>query len=131
MGHLYKKSEAGLVIILVIAVIILGFGWLINISQRECSSNKDCSSDSYCGSDFACHQHPVIQRTVVQYNLIVPSIIIGIAIIIAVIILKWNRKAAEEHQAEEHENNIEIKNEKEPEEITETYYKSATNIKTP
>ena len=127
----HKKSEAGIVLILVVIVIILGFGWLVNLSQRECRSNKDCSSDSYCGSDFACHQHPVIQKTVVQYNFVAPSIIIGMAIIIAVVILKWNRKAEYEHQPEAHEDNIEVKNEKEENEITETYYKSTSNIKTP
>ena len=130
MRHLYKKSEAGLVIILVV-IIIIGLGWLVNFSQRECRSNKDCSSDSYCGSDFACHQHPIIQKTVVQYNFLVPSLVIGVAIIIAVIIFKWNKKAEYTHQLEIHEDKIEVRNEKEDNEIAEAYYKNSVNIKAP
>lgn len=86
----FRKSEAGLVIIVILLIAFIFIGWLISLGQRECKSNRDCSSDSYCGSDFACHEHPSIQKTVVRYSLIGPSLIIGIAIIIAAIILRRN-----------------------------------------
>ena len=102
----YKKSEATLIIIVVIAVLFLG--WLININQRECNSNKDCNSESYCGSDFSCHQYPAIQKTVVQYDLVWPSIIIAIAIVAAVLIYRWDSLKIRTNRAEEkhgHEKN--------------------------
>ena len=86
----FRKAEAGLTIILVLVIVFVFLGWLFNVSQRECKSNKDCSSESYCGSDFSCHQYPNIQKTAAQYNFVWPSVIIGIAIIIAAIIFKWN-----------------------------------------
>ncbi|MBS3132330.1 hypothetical protein J4212_07910 [Candidatus Woesearchaeota archaeon] len=60
----------------------------MNLGQRECSSNESCGKGYYCGSDFSCHEMPTIEKTVVQNNLIVPSIIIGIAIIIAAFVMK-------------------------------------------
>src|SRR3989344_6487577 len=78
-----RKAEAGLVTIFIIVIIVLFFGYLINVSQRECKSNKDCGSEEYCGSDFSCHSYPTIQKTIVQNNFLLPSIIIAIAIIIA------------------------------------------------
>jgi len=91
MGGFYKKSEAGLVAIVIIVIVVIFFGWLINLNQRECKSNKDCDSGSYCGSDFSCHQYPNIQQTVVEYKLIGPSIILGLAIVIAALVLRWKR----------------------------------------
>ena len=113
MKRLYKKSEIGLAVILILVIVVFFFGWLINVSQRECRSNKDCGSEAYCGSDFSCHTYPNIQKTVVQYNLIGPSIIIGIAIIIAAIVFNWYKIRA-----------------KEPEQVVEEY-KSNTNLRTP
>ena len=81
-----RKSEAGLVLVLVLIIFLLFFGWLIRIGARECKSNNECKQSEYCGSDFSCHTYPTI--TVVQYNFIGPSIIIGIAIILASIIFK-------------------------------------------
>jgi len=101
----FRKAEAGLTIILVLVIVFVFLGWLFNTSQRECRSNKDCNSDSYCGSDFSCHSYPNIQKTVVQYNFLWPSVIIGIAIIIAAIIFKWNdlrnKKANHKHNESE------------------------------
>ena len=123
-----KKSEAGTVIIIVI-ILALFFGWLINLNQRECRSNKDCKSESYCGSDFACHEFPVIQKTIVQYNFLWPSIIIGLAVIFAAIILKWNDikpMFEREHMQDDNEGaDSKVSEDEEPEE----YYKTET--KTP
>jgi len=82
-----KRSEI-VSIILIIIVIVIALGWLINIGSRECRSNAQCPADNYCGSDFSCHQIPTIEKTIVKNNLIVPSIIIGLAIIIAAIVLR-------------------------------------------
>lgn len=90
MCSLYKKADAGLAVILILVIALFFFGWVINVGQRECKSNSECGSEAYCGSDFACHPYPTIQKTVVQYNFLVPSIIIGIAIVAAAAILRWD-----------------------------------------
>src|SRR3989338_2512513 len=81
-----RKSEA-ITVILVTLMVLVFFGWLINLHSRECRSNNDCNDGFYCGSDFSCHQMQVIEKNS-GYNLLMPSIIIGIAIIIAAMILK-------------------------------------------
>ena len=87
-----RKSEA-ITIILVTLIIIVFLGWLINVGSRECRSNSQCGSAQYCGSDFACHELPTIEKTIVKNNLIVPSIILGIAIIIAALIIKFGKSS--------------------------------------
>ena len=128
MGWLYKKSEAATTL-LVIIVIVFFLGWLINVGQRECKSNRDCGSESYCGSDFSCHSYPTIQKTVVQYNLFWPAVIIGLAIVISAWIFKGGglRFREEKNQAVEQkvEEKITV------EEISEPYYKSDSNVRTP
>ena len=107
-----KKSEMFLALLFGLIIVLFFIGWLVNIGSRECRTNSDCGSDFYCGSDFSCHQIPVVEKTIVKNNLIVPSLIIGIAIIIAAIVLKWrkmpfrNRNGPEE---EEHKKNNLIK----------------------
>ena len=107
-----KKSETGLLIVLVIIIVLFFFGWLINLSQRECRTNRDCDSESYCGSDFACHQYPVIQRTIVQYNFFWPAVVLGIAIIIAAWIFRQPKEVTIAEKPKE---------EKEVEDISEPY----------
>ena len=82
-----KKSEA-ITLILIIVIIAAFLGWLINFTSRECRSNSQCPEDNYCGSDFSCHQIPIIEKTAVGNSLLMPSIILGIAIIAAALILK-------------------------------------------
>lgn len=127
MGGFHKRAEAGLVLILIIVIVILLFGWLINVSQRECKSNRDCGSEAYCGSDFQCHQYPNIQKTIVQYNLFWPAVIIGIAIMLAAWILK-NVGAKTEVQIQPVEQSAKPE---EVQDIREPYYKSEGNIRTP
>ena len=124
-----KKSEAGLVAVLIIIIIVFFFGWLINIGQRECKSNRDCGSEAYCGSDFSCHTYPTIQKTVIQYNLFWPAVIIGIAIIITAIIFNLDKLRTREFVEEQKETVAEEP--QEVEEIVEPYYKSNNNVKTP
>ena len=125
MKYLNRKAEAGLTLILVIIVAVLVFGWALNASQRECKKNSDCNSESYCGSDFQCHKYPNIQ--VVQYNFLGPAIIIGIAILLAALIIRWNRQQSqpETQEAPRTEEIVEV------EDISEPYYKSDDGIKTP
>ena len=130
MWWLYKKSEIGLGFILALVIVILFFGWLINTGQRECKSNRDCSSESYCGSDFSCHSYPTIQKTVIQYNLFWPAVIIAIAVVIAA----WIFKGRELKIREEKEQHVEQKaEEKEPKETEnlQPYYRSDSNARVP
>ncbi|MBI2658111.1 hypothetical protein HYX08_05455 [Candidatus Woesearchaeota archaeon] len=126
MGGFNRKSEAGLVAILIIIIVFFFFGWLINIGQRECRSNRDCGSESYCGSDFSCHQYPTIQKTVVQYNLFWPALIMGMAIVGAAWVFRQPRP--ETNVVVE---KVEVKEPKEVEDISEPYYKSDSNIRAP
>ena len=121
-----KKSETGLLIILIIIIVLFFFGWLINVSQRECKTNRDCGSESYCGSDFSCHQYPAIQKTVVEYNFFWPALIIGFAIVAAAWIFRQPRQETK-FVVEK----VEVKEPKEVEDISEPYYKSDSNIRTP
>ena len=120
----HKKSEAGLVAILIIVIALFFMGWLINVSQRECKTNRDCGSEAYCGSDFACHTYPNIQKTVVQYNLFWPAAILGLAIVIAVWIFKQPRQETKVFSET-------LKEHKEIKDISEPYYKSDSNVRTP
>ncbi len=105
MGHYSNKRAEALTAAVLITVIIAVFlGWLINFNSKECRSNSQCQSGYYCGSDFSCHEMPVIERTLRENSLIVPSIIIGIAIVAAALILKSakNNSRKSSNQAHEH-----------------------------
>jgi len=133
MGWLYKKSEAATTLLIII-VIVFFLGWLINVGQRECKSNRDCGSESYCGSDFSCHSYPTIQKTVVKYNLFWPAVIIGVAIIIAAIIYRQYIPIPKEEKKRIVEEEVPKKTEtqeQEVENISEPYYKSDSNARTP
>ncbi|MEK6943049.1 MAG: hypothetical protein AABX00_03235 [Nanoarchaeota archaeon] len=86
-----NKKASGIPFILIAIIIFFAAWWFVSISNRECNSNKECSSESYCGSDFACHPYPNIQKTVVQYSLFWPSIIMAVALIVVTLILRWER----------------------------------------
>ena len=130
MGWLYKKSEATatLLMILVIAFLI---GWLVNVNQRECKRNSDCSSESYCGSDFSCHTYPTIQKTVVQYNLFWPAVVIGIALVLAARIFKNGEFKSSKEQKQAVEHKAEAKEPKEAKDVSEPYYKPNGNVRMP
>lgn len=82
-----KRANAGAIVLLIIVILILIY-WIVNLSSRECNSDKDCGTDRYCGSDFKCHDK-IINK--VEYNLMGPAVILGIAIIVGAIILRWKR----------------------------------------
>jgi len=108
-----NKKASGVPFILIAVIIFLAAWWFVSVSNRECNSNKECSSESYCGSDFACHPYPNIQKTVVQYNLLWPSIIMAAALIIVTLILRWekimSKKETVIHHVEHKEEPIEHK----------------------
>ena len=125
-----KKAGAGLVAIAIVAILVIFFIYLIDVSHRECNHNSDCGTYSYCGSDFACHEYPTIQRN--EYYFFWPAIIIGLAIVAAMIIYKlfpeieWTWKRAEPEVKIE---KVEIKTEEpivEEKKEEEVYYKSTT-----
>jgi len=71
-------------------VIIAGVVMFSNVSSRECSKDAQCGENKYCGSDFSCHQIPVItiKKTEYQNDFVTPSAIVGVAIVIAALVLK-------------------------------------------
>ncbi len=88
-----KKADGGLTAVVIILIIIVFFGWLVNVGGRECRSNSECKEDYYCGSDFSCHKFPIIEKesVVIERNYTAPAIILGVALIITAIILKWDK----------------------------------------
>ena len=111
MGHYCsKRAEALTAAVLIVVTIAVFLGWLISFNSKECRSNSQCRSGYYCGSDFSCHEMPVIERTLIENNLFMPSIIIGIAIVAAAFILKSknssrNNKSPERSHAHHNEPN--------------------------
>lgn len=92
-----KKGDAVAAIIIVVIIVVF-IGWLISVGQRECNSNNDCGEGYYCGVKHNCHKIPVLEKEVIiQHRYVWPSIIIGLAIVAAAIILKYkkNRKKDE------------------------------------
>ena len=89
-----KKGEI-VTIILIIIIVIVAIAWLVNLSSRECDNNNDCNPNSYCGSDFKCHEFPIIEKEVAKNSLLMPSIILGIAIIVSSYILRSGKKNKE------------------------------------
>ncbi|HLF54729.1 MAG TPA: hypothetical protein VI612_03340 [Candidatus Nanoarchaeia archaeon] len=77
----------------VIAIIAFSIGGAATIlkfmeSKKECNLNSDCNSESYCGSDFKCHTYPTIEKTIVKNDWITPAAILGLAIVLAAMIMR-------------------------------------------
>ena len=88
-----SKSGQGLVLAVVVIIIIIGaITWFASLAKHECEKDTECPSEYYCGVDHKCHAFPVIEKTVIEYNLVLPSIILGVSIIIAAILLRRRRK---------------------------------------
>lgn len=111
MVFLNKKADAVAAIVIVIIIVVF-LGWLINVGHRECNSNNDCGEGYYCSVEHNCHKIPVLEGVVVKHNYVWPSIIIGLAIIVAAIILKYKRNGKKEESEEN----------KAAEELETTYY---------
>ncbi len=87
-----NKRANGVVAVLVVIIIIVVIVWLVGLAGRECSNDSDCGADHYCGSDYSCHEFKVVEKTEVNYSLLGPSFVIGLAIIIGALILRYRRK---------------------------------------
>ena len=96
-----KKGEI-ITIILIVIIVIVALAWLVNLSNRECDNNNDCNPNSYCGSDFKCHEFPVIEKEVAKNSLLMPSIILGIAIIVSSYILRTGKRTKKEIPPQQH-----------------------------
>lgn len=100
-----KKADGGFTAVVIILIVIVFLGWLVNMGQRECSSNKECKDNEYCGSDFACHDIPVIEKittpTIIQRDyssLKGPFTVLGLAAIITALILRFKRNKEEKQE---------------------------------
>jgi len=80
-----KKANAAVILLALILIIIVVY-WIVNLSSRECNHDDECGTDRYCGSDFKCHDK-IINR--VEYSLMGPALVVGFAIVIGAIILRW------------------------------------------
>ena len=89
----FKKADGGVTAVIIVVIILIFLGWLVHIGNRECRTNSDCGKDAYCGSDFTCHQIPVIEKSsvIVERHYTVPALIIGIAMIVTAVILRWDK----------------------------------------
>lgn len=78
------------VVIVIIAFSIAGAATVLKVveGRKECKVNSDCQSNNYCGSDFKCHPFPAIENTIVKNDWTVPAAIIGLAIVLAAMILR-------------------------------------------
>mgnify|MGYP001576683695 CR=1 FL=1 len=100
-----KRAELMMGLALLAIVFLIFVGWLITINKRECTSDSYCGEGYYCGSDFGCHKMPVYEKTVVDNSLVAPAVIIGLAIVLAAIVLRWNgglRYRRKEHHHDDH-----------------------------
>ena len=80
-----KKGEAmGVVVIVLVIVVFLA--WFINESWKECRSDSDCNN-GICNSNFECVS---IQQNSGQ-NFNTGALILGVALIIAALIMKWDK----------------------------------------
>jgi ABC-type antimicrobial peptide transport system permease subunit len=82
-----KKGSAA-VAVLVVIVLVMAIYWILGLAGRECSRDTDCGSDRYCGSDFECHDYKIVYKSVNNYDLVIPAIIIGLAIVIGAYVLR-------------------------------------------
>ena len=101
---LNKKADVVIGVIIIIILILIFLGWLIHEGQKECRSNKDCKTNEYCGSDFACHNIPKTEPSP-PGDYTNAAWIIGISLIVAALILKWDsifgKKTKEENEKKE------------------------------
>jgi hypothetical protein len=87
---LNRKAVAQSALVVIIIVLIIAI--VVHYAGRECSKDTDCGDGFYCGSDNKCHEFKIIQKTEIHYDLLVPSIIIGIALVIAAYVLRGRQR---------------------------------------
>ncbi len=88
-----KKGDVMLVTILILIILVIIIMFVDNFALRGCRRDSECGDNSYCGVDKECHTHPVIEREIIKervaQDLLFPSVILGLALIIAAVIYKW------------------------------------------
>ena len=84
MVSLNRKGAIIFPALIVIALAIVMWQFF-SIVSRECNEDLECGENRYCGSDYECHSFPT---EVNSYDFTIAAIILGIAIIIAVIVYK-------------------------------------------
>jgi hypothetical protein len=91
-----KRADITIGTILLIVIILLFLGWIINESWKECRVDADCKSNQYCTSSFTCKDVPVVEKTspAIAADLTAVAWIIGLCLIIAAAILRWDSISA-------------------------------------
>ena len=81
------KIEPGIVWFLLIIVLIV---IIMIIGSWECKNDSDCQNDEICTVKHTCFKNENIEKTIIktEYKYITASIILGICIILAAIILR-------------------------------------------
>ena len=88
-----KKADIGFGVVLLILVIVLFLGWLVNEGWKECKGDADCKKGEYCTSSFDCRAIPPQSASAEYASPLVSlpvALVIGLSLIIAAIILKWD-----------------------------------------
>lgn len=87
-----KKSQA-LAGVLIVVIIVVALIFLITSCERgECSKDTDCPPEYICKADRSCHPIPSINKTIINYDLRLPALILGLAIVIAAILIRQRKK---------------------------------------
>ena len=82
-----KKAEGMLGAIVIVLIVIIFFVWLIGEAQKECRRDSDCNN-GICNSNFECVS---IQKSNSAQNFNTGALILGVALIIAALIMKWDK----------------------------------------
>jgi hypothetical protein len=85
-----KKGAAAGIVLVILALFLFAI-FLINIASRECNSNSDCSDDQYCSTDYRCYQFPD-KVLVKDRSFLGAAFILGLAIVIAAVILRYKKE---------------------------------------
>lgn len=83
-----KGSVVLVIVIIVLAIVILGM-FLVDVAQRDCSSNRECPQNAYCGADYECHEFP--NQVVVKESNLFPALILGVSLVVAAYIFRRKR----------------------------------------
>lgn len=85
MADTWKIFGITIIVLIALVALILIFQFL----SRECNTNLDCQQDEYCAFNHKCTPLPSSNQTQTSLS---SSIILGISIIIAALILKNYKK---------------------------------------
>ena len=95
-----KKGVLPIIIIVIVLILIIIIGVQVTEERKDCGgkplfgSAKECTETQYCGSDYKCHDYPDSIETG-RPSYLIPSIIIGIAIVVSAFILRGRKKIIE------------------------------------